>query len=418
MGSTRLRRQRRVLFCAVIQCVSMLGYAAEFAPTGSALAVALDQAWRLHPQAAGLEAREAEARATRDVAGGLTPEPGSVSIGSRNDRLNRQQGKQEYEIELAAPLWLPGQQAARKTEAESRIDDLNAKRAALRTELAGELREAWWSLAAARNAKALALRRHDTARELENDVRRRYQVGELSRIDANLALTEVHAAAAELGDAEATLLQAEQTLRILTGTVAPADLAEEAPATRRNPGAASGTPGEHPLIAAAAAAARSARARLAVADESRRAAPELALRVVRERGDFAEPYANTVGVRLKIPFSSGALVRRETSAAQAEADQAEAEWRRTETRVRLDEQRARSGLQSAEQQFVMARERRELSTENLRLGEKAFALGEYDLAAFLRIRATAYDAEAFLSRQSVARAAAISRLNQALGVLP
>jgi hypothetical protein len=67
------------------------------------------------PQAAGLDAREAEARAAQDVAAGLTPEPGSVSIGSLNDRFNRNQGKQEYEVELAVPLWLPGQKGGARS---------------------------------------------------------------------------------------------------------------------------------------------------------------------------------------------------------------------------------------------------------------------------------------------------------------
>ncbi|MBK8121230.1 MAG: hypothetical protein IPK39_20280 [Sulfuritalea sp.] len=120
----------------------------------SSLAQALEQAWRLHPKAAALEAREAEARANRDIAAGLTPEPGSVSISSRNDQLSRNLGKQEYEVELSTPLWLPGQKAAREAEATSRIDEASAKRAALRMVLAGELRDAWWTLAAARNAQA------------------------------------------------------------------------------------------------------------------------------------------------------------------------------------------------------------------------------------------------------------------------
>jgi hypothetical protein len=66
----------------------------------------------------------------------------------------------------------------------------------------------------------------------------------------------------------------------------------------------------------------------------------------------------------------------------------------------------------------MAEERRTLAADNLRLAEKAFALGESDLSALLRIRAAAFDAESFYDRQRVARAAAISRLNQALGALP
>ena len=419
MKPVRFHQSRQLWLVAVCTAGLLAGISVQAAETPkSGLATAVEQAWRLNPQAAGLDAREAEARAARDVAAGLTPEPGSVSIGSLNDRLNRNQGKQEYEVELAVPLWLPGQKAAREVEAASRIDEAVARRAAVRLEVSGELREAWWALAAARSAKILAARRLETARALENDVVRRYKVGELSRIDANLAQTETHVANAELIETESALLQAEQAVQTLIGSPAPKDLDEESPTTRRLIGEAGDAAESHPLLAATAATARSARARVQVADESRRAAPELALRVVRERGDFAESYSNSVGIKLKIPFSSGSQVRRETSAAQAEANQSDADLLRTQTRVRLDAERAQRNLQSAERQLAMAQERRQLSAENLRLAEKAFSLGEYDLATLLRIRAAAFDADAFLDRQRVARAAAISRLNQALGVLP
>lgn len=397
----------------------LAGFSAQAAEVQkSGLATAVEQAWRLNPQAAGLDAREAEARAAQDVAAGLTPEPGSVSIGNLNDRFNRNLGKQEYEVELAVPLWLPGQKAAREAEATSRIDEAVARRTSVRLDVSGELREAWWALAAARSARLLASRRLETAHALETDVMRRYKVGELSRIDANLAQTETHVANAELIEMEATLLQAEQAVQILIGSPSPKDLDEESPTTRQLIGETGDSAASHPLLAATAAAARRARARVQVADESRRASPELALRVVRERGDFAESYSNSVGIKLKIPFSSGSQVRRDTSAAQAEANQADADLLRTQTRVRLDVERAQRNLQSAERQLAMAQERRQLSAENLRLAEKAFSLGESDLATLLRIRAAAFDAAAFFDRQRVARAAAISRLNQAMGVLP
>ncbi|MFH1872230.1 MAG: TolC family protein, partial [Pseudomonadota bacterium] len=238
--------RRQMLICVAGLAICGPVFAADAAAAHSGLAQALEQAWRLHPQAAALEGREAEARAAQDVAAGLTPEPGSLSIGSRSDRLNRNLGMQEYEVELAAPLWLPGQKAAREAEAASRIDDVAARRAALRAELAGELRDAWWALAAARNARLLAVRRLDTARALEADVIRRYKVGELSRIDANLAQSEVHAAGAELIETEATLLQADQALSTLTGTAAPQDMAEEAPPRPAQAGAVA-TPEAHPL---------------------------------------------------------------------------------------------------------------------------------------------------------------------------
>lgn len=379
---------------------------------------AFTQAWARAPQAAGFDAREAQARAEREVAAGLIPEPGAVSVGSLNDRLDGKRGKQEYEVELALPLWLPGQRAARQAEAAQRGELVAAQRAATRLELAGELREAWWGLAQARSSARLAQRRIDTALALENDVLRRYAAGELSRIDANLARSETQVARAEAIETEGVLLQAEQTLRLLLGAPAPLELTEEEPTPPPAAAAVDDRLLEHPLHLAATASARAARAQVGVVEVSQRAAPELSLRVVRERGDYAEPYGNTVGMRLTLPFSSGPALRRDTAAAQAEALHGEVAAQRLHARLRLELERAARDLRAAESQLALAEERRHLASENLRLSEKAFALGESDLAGLLRIRAAAFDADAVLERQRVQRAAAISRLNQALGVLP
>jgi outer membrane protein TolC len=313
---------------------------------------------------------------------------------------------------MAVPLWLPGQQTAREAEAASALAEVAARRQALRLQLAGEVREAWWTLAAARNARDLAGRRAATARALEADVLRRFKAGDLARSDANLAQGERLAAEAEAIEAEAALAAAEQAWRNLTGLAAPALLAEEAASDTRAPAE------DHPQLAAAAAAVRTARNRLRVAEESRRDAPEFAVRVVRDRGDYSEPYANTVGVKLTIPFSSGPRVRQESAAARAEVSQAEAELALARQRLQLDVERARLELAAAQRQLAMARERHALAADNLQLAEKSFALGEADLATLLRVRAAAFEAETFLDRQRVAHAAAQSRLKQTLGVLP
>ena len=376
------------------------------------LADALEQAWVRQPQTAALTAREDEARARAELAAGFTPAPPALSLSSLNDRLNRNRGKQEWEAEMAVPLWLPGQKAARESEAESAMAEVAARSKALRLQLAGEVREAWWTIAAARNARDLSARRAETAHALDDDVQRRYKAGDLARIDANLAQSERLAAAAEAIEAKAALLAAEQAWHNLTGTSTPAVLAEERAVPVREPSE------DHPLLAAAAAAARTARSKQRVAEETRRDAPEFAVRVVRERGDFSEPYANLVGVKLTIPFSSGPRVRQESAAARAETSQADAELALARHRLQLDVDRARLDLAAAERQLAMARERRELAADNLGLTEKSFALGETDLTTLLRVRAGAFEAEAFLNRQQVARAAAQSRLKQVLGVLP
>ncbi len=80
-----------------------------------------------------------------------------MSLSSLNDRLNRNRGKQEWEVEMAVPLWLPGQQAARAARGGKRRRWKSPRASgALRLQIAGEVREAWWTVAAARNARDLA----------------------------------------------------------------------------------------------------------------------------------------------------------------------------------------------------------------------------------------------------------------------
>jgi outer membrane protein, heavy metal efflux system len=392
------------------------------------LADALEQAWSRQPLALSGAARTAEAQARADAAAGITPGPASISLSNLNDRAGRNLGKQEWEIEMAVPLWLPGQKAARQAEAASTQNELVARRRALRWQIAGEVRDAWWAVAAARNGNDLAKRRVTTARELEAEVLRRFRVGELARIDANLAQNERLAAEAELADAENLLLQAEHVYRGLTGVAAPAVLEAESVATNVTKNLAKNmadkvaatqeSRADHPQLVAVAATAQLARARLKVAAENRRDAPELALRMARDRSDFTEPYSNAIGVKLTIPFSFGPRVRQENSAARAELEQADAELALAHLKLELETERAGRNLDSAERQLVMAQQRRDLSADTLRLAEKSFSLGESGLPALLRARAAAFEAEALLDRQQVALAASRSRINQTLGVLP
>ena len=182
------------------------------------LAQALDQAWQLHPQAQAGTARSAQAAANIEAANGLTPGPATLSLGAVSDRFHANQGQREWEVEMAVPLWLPGQKAAQSAEAASGQAQVVAQQHALRLQLAGELRTAWWAVAAARQTRAQAQQRVDTAQALMANVQRRYRAGELARIDANLAQREVLAAQGALADSDAALLQAEQAFRALTGT--------------------------------------------------------------------------------------------------------------------------------------------------------------------------------------------------------
>lgn len=376
------------------------------------LAEALEQAWQLHAEAGALDARLAEANARAEMAGGLISGPAAISLGHLNDRLGSGRGKQEWEVELAAPLWLPKQKAAQAEEAAGLLDQIAARRAALRLELASELRTAWWTLAAARQAEALATRRLNTARKLETEVLRRYRLGDLARVDANQARGESLAAQAENLHADAVARHAERVWRGLTGMAAPVRLEPEALAPVSPPTEL------HPHLVALTSSTRLAHSRLKLAQTQRRDAPEIALRLLRERGDSTEAFGNAFGVKLTIPFASGPRLRRDDAAVRAEVELATAEQLRATRQLGLDVAQARLELAAAEQQWQFAQERRALTADTLQLAEKRFSLGESDLPALLRARAAAYEAEALFDRQETARGQALSQLKQALGEMP
>ena len=390
----------------------MIGLLVALPVNSQGLREALDQAWECHPVASASAALEAEAQARVDLATGLTPAPAAFSISSVDDRLSQNRGKQSVELEFAVPLWLPGQKSAREAEARNSAQEVSARRDALRLQVAGELREAWWAVADARNAHRQAERRLALLLQIEQEMLRRLQAGDISRLEANLAQSERLAVEAELGELGATLRLAEQNYRDLTGQAAPALLGEERAVTGLAPA------DDHPLLRSVAASAALAHSKLRLADETRREAPTLAVRAFRDRADHVEPAANTLGLKLTIPFSSAPRVQQDHAAALAEVTQADGEVARARLKLQRGAERARLDLGAAQRQLALTRQRRELIADNLKLTEKAHALGESDLPALLRVRLTMVETEAALGRQQVAVAASQSKLNQVLGVLP
>lgn len=373
---------------------------------------ALEQAWSRHPLAASGTHGQSAAQARADMAGGLTPGPASLSLSTLDDQLGANRGKQEWELEVETPLWLPGQRNAAQVEAQAAQKEFEAQQLGLRLQLAGEVREAWWAVAEARRNYTLAQARTQAAQALSQDVERRVRVGELARVDFNLVQVEQLSSQSELDDAKSTLQQAEQNFLLLTGEAPPQELQPET-LTRTDL-----TADAHPQVQAAAAGKDLAQAKLALAQKSQRDAPTLAFRMVRDRSDFADTYADAFGVKLTIPFSLGARVRQDLDSNRAQLVQAETEYDQALRRTTLAKETGQRLLQTSQRQLELATRRAALTQDNLSLIEKSFALGESDLPSLLRARAAHFDAQALLQRQQINAHAAVSRIHQSLGVLP
>ncbi len=165
---------RRLFALFVLLCCAL---AATARPAAASLTELVDAAWQRDPRARALDARRDEVSALAEVAAGWTPGPGSVGIANRNDRPFDNRGRQEWELEYAQPVWLPGQAAARRDEAGTALRALDAERAALRLELARRLVDTRLAWLLATGQASLAERRLTVARQLADDLARRVKAG-------------------------------------------------------------------------------------------------------------------------------------------------------------------------------------------------------------------------------------------------
>lgn len=407
---------RWVLWFAVSACTATVSLSsfAQPAPAAAASGVTfaqlLDTAWQRSAAGQSAPARREQQRAVRDAAASLTPAPPSIALSQRSDRLNRNLGVRETEVELALPLWLPGTRAAALALAGAEGDAVESQLQLSRLKLAGEVREAIWSLRLARNEVDASVRRVAEAQTLAADVQRRVTAGDLARTDANQAQGLVQLAGASQAEAGGRLLRAERLYVALTGAlVLPSQDEALGPAPALE---------THPQLVHAERATAAARARLDQASRSTRDPPELTLGIRSERTAFGESNATSARIGLRVPFGTDARNQPRITAASAELLEIDASARLERDRLQAEIDAAAGELEQARRIEQLAAERARLAADTQQLLAKAFRLGEIDLPTRLRTENERFDAELALGRARLEAGRAISRLQQAYGLLP
>ncbi len=386
---------------AALLCLLLLpGLAAA-----ATLREALDAASGRAPALRTLDAGQERVAADRDAAGRLFPGTPVLGLGQREG----QRGKRETELEIATPLWLPGQRRASLALADARGEENTAARVAQRWILAGELRRRV-AVARAAQAEMAALRaRLDNDRQLAEDVARRVRAGDLAHTDLLLARGEALAAESEWLAAQSRQARALAEYRVLTGLdTLPTDGEE----------AAGSAPAEHPALAVLHRQGEVARAGVELARRNRRDAPELEVQFQRGRDALGDDFRNSLRLGVRLPFSGTARNRPLLAAAHAELARVEAERAQAEAELEGELTTARDELAYAQRDLELAGARRDTAAERQRLIQRGFDLGELPLVQLLQARRQSNEAEAATTRASLLRAAAVARLNQARGVLP
>jgi len=377
------------------------------------LRVAVEAAWQRAVAVRESEGQRKRAEAGQVAASSYWAAPPSLELALRNDRLMTDAGERETTLGVAWPLLLPGQRTARAKLADGDVALADDALAAARLRLAGEVREAAWSLAEHRAEVALAEATVKTLEAVANDVDRRVRAGDLARVDALAARAEWLNATTQRSEVQQRWLAARSRWTTLTGLDAlPAIDLEPVGPVPVDPLAA------HPDLRLAYASSEQARRKLDLLRSSRRDAPELTMGVrqdIPSRGEAAN-YSLLVGLR--VPFGPDDRNRPLETAALGELDTAETLQARTRDRLGADIALARERSQQAERQLEAERERASLLRERALLIDKSFRAGESSLPELLRALSAASQAEAALARQQAVLGLARARFNQSLGLLP
>lgn len=368
----------------------------------------LDHAWDAQVPIHSARATQFDAQAA--AAHAWLPEPPTLTLSGRSDRVDRNNGWREWEAEVGVPLWLWGQRdrasAAAQGEQQAGIQGL----AQARWQLAGELREAWWEARLAQAELDAAEFKVMQAGRLEADVARRLKAGALAPLDLNLARGSVAQAGTERLRAQAALVRAREQFLALSRD-APLPDQDELPA-------ADATPEQHPQLMHLAAKAFAAQARLSQAGGDTRNNPELALTLTRERTSDGEPYQNLAKVAIKIPFGSSSRNQPRITAANAELIEAQIALDTAQRKLRANVTASRAELEQASAAATLQQERLQLAGQSFAWVEKAFQAGQLDLPALIRAEAELADARLQAGRARIEAARAVSRYNQTVGILP
>ena len=373
---------------------------------GTSMHDAFERAAAQLPEAAASPALQAQADAQRRAARGPFVGPPSVS----GDILTRSGGVIEQEARISAAIKWPGEARAGILASARGGDAAKARLMVAQLDLAGDIRAAYWRLAGARSAVAVEQQHVATARVETQQVTRLMQAGVQAKRDLLVSQAELGSALARLSAAENELADTLAAAEALIGK-APEIFIDEiltSPIDIDN----------HPVMRAAETRVKVADAKSAYARFSTRPRLEGTIGVRRDRGDPRGSYEDALLVGIAVPLGRDFRAVAEASGTRSEALSANAEVPRIRARLIAEQRAAMTRLSVAERALDQAQARQSALREAFTLTERGRAEGEIGYIEYLRARQALFDADRDLGAARVAKSAAISRVNQTMGVLP
>jgi outer membrane protein TolC len=385
-------------------------YAQSLTAAPQAEANAFQAALTRDPEVAGLEAEVRAAEMRARSFGWVFEGAPSASLSYRSDQSGSGLGAREYEAEIGAPIWLPGERGASQRAAAAELAAVRAQLDIARLDVAARVRETAAQVRRAEAALTLADRAVRDAGALVAATRRLTDAGEAARADLVLAEAAEAEAQAARASAEADAISSRARLLALTG-LERATFVDAAAETLPPLDA-------HPLLRLRQAERDAGKA------DARRVAlagipsPEVGFLARRERGAFGQDDEESFGVRIKAPLGRDPGTGAAAAQARAQARRAEAALQADRAALEAGLAEAQARLAAAEARLAAARTRRDRLAEALTFAERAQREGETGFIEVLRARSAAADAERAMAFANIDRDVGRGALAQALGILP
>lgn len=371
----------------------------------------LERTFGRSPMQASLQSRDFMVSARNMVANAMLPTTPAVSVMHQNDVLGSGRGEREWQAELELPVWMSNQRHNRLKVADASQSSLGASRESLKLQVAGQLREAIWSIAFNDNALALAVNQLGVATQLQRDVEKRYQSGEMAKTDVMLAQQETLRVEKERLRAEAEVMHARHRYYLLTGL-------REFPASFEEKQSALEDYSQSPIWLEAQSRVGLAETERDLAQVESRENLQVLVNMRSIKGGFDNASNESVGVKLRIPFGGEARSAPIKAAAEQGVGHALSEREILMYALEAAMHEVEHNLSVSRAELVIARKQYEIAKESVRLAQKSFQLGESDLVSLLRVQAQTFEAERAFTTRQIQVQWDIARYNQTVGVLP
>lgn len=373
----------------------------------------IDATYQHYPQQAIVKAYEDEVQALEQRSTSWVAGYPMIYLQYIDDSLISNRGISDIQSGYQVPIWMWGQK-----EASQKVTDQSSLAAeryavALKHEIAGLVRNSLWTIRITENRRELAQKILAVADELLRVVRRRVELGDMSKSDMLLAESDALEKRSQLMQAEAEVIHANKAYQSLTRTrLMPGHFEEQ---LSKDIALAD----SHPALAAATASVERAQAEVDFIRLSKQGnQPSVLIGTDSTSVSRSRDYGTGTNLVFQIPIGGDDWHAPQVAQANVLLNEKLAQREGLHRQLEKAAHEAEHILDLDQKALVVASRRKEIAEEQLRMSKIALENGEISMIDYLKIQTTAQTALRDAAERKILVLKDISTLHQAVGISP